>query len=53
MLEKSYGLTFFLKSPKNKKDVQRYVHVRVTVDGVPRETSTKRKWDANRWDQKA
>ncbi len=52
MLEKSYGLTFFLKSPKNKKDVQRYVHVRVTVDGVPRETSTKRKWDASRWDQK-
>ncbi|WP_051289158.1 tyrosine-type recombinase/integrase [Chryseobacterium daeguense] len=52
MLEKSYGLTFFLKSPKNKKDIQRYVHVRVTVDGIPKETSTKRKWDANRWDQK-
>lgn len=52
MLEKSYGLRFFLKSPKRKTDTLRYVHVRITVDGVPRETSTKRKWDVERWNQK-
>ncbi|MDQ1803048.1 site-specific integrase [Chryseobacterium sp. CKR4-1] len=51
MLEISYGLTFFLKSPKRKSDLFRYVYVRITVDGVPKETSTKRKWDMRRWDQ--
>uniref|UniRef100_UPI003593FFFF Arm DNA-binding domain-containing protein n=1 Tax=Chryseobacterium ginsenosidimutans TaxID=687846 RepID=UPI003593FFFF len=29
----------------------RYVYVRVTVDGLPKETSTKRKWEVARWDQ--
>lgn len=51
MLENSYGLTFFLKSPKRKSDMIRYVYLRVTVDGIPKETSTKRKWDTRRWDQ--
>ncbi|SHF79191.1 site-specific integrase [Chryseobacterium sp. OV279] len=51
MLENSYGLTFFLKTPKRKSDMIRYVYLRVTVDGIPKETSTKRKWDAKRWDQ--
>ncbi|MGJ1516839.1 site-specific integrase [Sphingobacterium siyangense] len=50
MLENSYGLIFFLKTPKKKTNM-RYVYVRVTVDGVPKETSTKRIWDARRWDQ--
>lgn len=52
MLEKSYGATFFLKTPKNKSNI-RLVYLRITVDGIPRETSTKRKWDVKRWDQKA
>ncbi|MDR6920210.1 site-specific integrase [Chryseobacterium sp. 2987] len=52
MLEQSYGLTFFLKSPKIKNRTIRLVYVRITVDGIPKETSTKRKWDVNRWDQK-
>jgi integrase len=51
MLESSFGLTFFLKSPQKKTTV-RYVYLRITVDGIPKETSTKRKWDASRWDQK-
>ncbi|EJL74334.1 site-specific integrase [Chryseobacterium populi] len=51
MLEQSYGLTFFLKSPQKKSIRNRYVYMRVTVDGIPRETSTKRKWDVHRWDQ--
>lgn len=51
MLENSFGLTFFLKTPK-KKDNVRMVYLRVTVDGIPKETSTKRRWDMTRWDQK-
>lgn len=51
MLECSFGLTFFLKSPQ-KKTTTRYVYLRITVDRVSKETSTKRKWDVNRWDQK-
>ncbi|MFS4469953.1 site-specific integrase [Chryseobacterium sp. T20] len=50
MLEQSYGLFYFLKSAKNK--TIRTVYVRITIDGVPKEASTKRTWDANRWDQK-
>lgn len=51
MLQASYGLNFFLKSPKNKTEHVRYIYLRVTVDGVPKETSTKMKWDDRRWDQ--
>ena len=51
MLEKSYGLNFFLKSPKNKGENSRYIYLRITVDGTPKETSTKQKWDDRRWDQ--
>lgn len=57
MLESSFGLTFFLKSQQKKSETHkktciRYVYMRITVDGISKETSTKRKWDANRWDQK-
>ncbi|SHH67859.1 Phage integrase SAM-like domain-containing protein [Flavobacterium johnsoniae] len=52
MLESSFGLTFFLKAPRKKNNL-RYIYLRVIVDGIPKETSTKRKWDINRWDQKA
>ena len=52
MLEQSYGLNFFLKTPNLKSKSIRYVYLRITVDGIAKETSTKRKWDVNRWDQK-
>jgi len=52
MLEQSYGLTFFLKSSNVKDKSIRHVYLRITVDGIPKETSTKRKWEVNRWDQK-
>ncbi|MEO8238450.1 MAG: site-specific integrase [Flavobacterium sp.] len=52
MLESSYGLTFFLKVPRKKSNI-RYIYLRITVDCIPKETSTKRKWDITRWDQKA
>lgn len=51
MLEQSFGLTFFLKS-SSKETKERFIYLRVTVDGVPKETSTKRKWDTQRWNQK-
>lgn len=51
MLENSFGLSFFLKTPRNAGNL-RNIYLRITVDGVPRETSTKRKWEVSRWDQK-
>lgn len=52
MLESSFGLSFFMKPPQ-KENKTRYIYLRVTVDGVRKETSTKRTWDAQRWDVKA
>jgi integrase len=51
MLESSFGLVFFLKMSRNEGKI-RTVYLRITVDGIPKETSTKRKWDSTRWDQK-
>lgn len=50
MLEKSLGVMFFLKTPAKKQNL-RTVYLRITVDGIPKETSTKRKWDIHRWNQ--
>ena len=49
MLEKSLGLMFFLKHPKNYEKGDKYVYLRITVDGVSKELSTKREWDPVRW----
>jgi integrase len=51
MLESSCGFNFFLKSPKVKTMQVRYIYLRVTVDGVPKETSTKKKWNLKNWNQ--
>lgn len=40
-----------MKTPRKKTNV-RLIYLRVTVDGISKETSTKRKWDITRWDQK-
>ena len=52
MLENSFGIIFFLKSSA-KSTNERFIYLRITVNGVPKETSTKRKWNVNRWDQKS
>ncbi len=52
MLEKSFGLTFFLKSPSKKKVTCRTIYLRVTVDGISKEISTMMQWELNRWNQK-
>jgi site-specific recombinase XerD len=49
MLEKSLGLMFFLKNPKNYEKGDKYIYLRITVDGVSKELSTKRDWDPARW----
>jgi integrase len=49
MMEKSFGLFFFLKPTKNQKDDSRYVYLRITVDGVSNQLSTKRLWHPSRW----
>lgn len=51
MLENSFGLVFFMKITSNDKRI-RTVYFRITVDGIPKEASTKRKWEYSRWDQR-
>lgn len=49
MLEKSFGMYFFLKQSKNQSNGLRYIYLRLTVDGKSVELSTKRMWTANKW----
>jgi site-specific recombinase XerD len=53
MLEKSFGLFFFLKQPKNQTEGDRYVYLRITVDGTAKEVSLKRNWSPERWNANA
>lgn len=53
MLEKSFGLLFFLKQAKTEKRDVRYIYLRITVDGSSKELSTKRLWFQDRWNQTA
>jgi len=52
MLEKSFSAMFFLKTSEKKENL-RVVYLRITVDGIPKEISTKWKWDSTRWNQKS
>lgn len=53
MLEKSFGLLFYVKqSTKNKKEGS-YIYLRITVDGVVKELSTKRLWTISKWNASA
>lgn len=49
MWESSFGLTFFLKTPE-KKAKERFLCLRIDVDGILKKSSIKRKWDVTRWD---
>lgn len=49
MLEKSFGLLFYLKKPKNYKKGNMPIYLRITVDGVSKEISTGREWDLSKW----
>lgn len=52
MLEKSFGLLFFLKQSQNQND-DRIIYMKITVDGKSKELSTKRKCDASKWNSHA
>lgn len=52
MLENSFGLIFFLKAPRHSESNIRSVYFRITVDGIPKEASTRRQWDTERWNKK-
>jgi hypothetical protein len=43
MLEKSLGLLFFLKKPSPPRKGANLVFLRITVDGIPKDLSPKRK----------
>lgn len=49
MLDKSFGLLFYLKKPKNYVKGVIPIYLRITVDGFPKELSTKRTCDPGRW----
>jgi site-specific recombinase XerD len=49
MLEKSFGLLFFLKQTKNQKDDLMFIYLKITVDGKSVELSTKRKCEQTKW----
>lgn len=52
-MEKSFGLLFYLKKPKNFKEGQRPVYLRITVNGISSEICTKRKCDYLDWNNTA
>jgi hypothetical protein len=49
MLEKKFGLLFFLKQPKNKEEDNRFIYLKITVDGKAVELSTKRRCELSKW----
>lgn len=49
MLEKSFGLLFYLKKPRNYQKGNMPIYLRITVDGVSKEISTGRQWDPSKW----
>ena len=53
MLDKSFGLLFYLKKPKNYVKGEVPIYLRITVDGIPKELSIKRTCDPDRWNSHA
>jgi site-specific recombinase XerD len=53
MLEKSFSLLFYLKKPKNYLKGALPIYLRITVDGIPKEISTGRQCDPDRWNSNA
>ena len=53
MLDKSFGLLFYLKKPRNYVKGEAPIYLRITVDGIPKELSVKRSCDPARWNPHA
>ena len=53
MLEKSFSLLFYLKKPKKYKEGEMPIYLRITVDGIAKETSIGRQCEPDKWNAKA
>ena len=53
MIQKSFGLLFYLKKHHGDAKVHRPIYLRITVDGVMKEMSIHRTWDPDQWNAKA
>lgn len=53
MFEKSFGLLFFIRKPKNYQNGALTIYLRITIDGAVKELSTKRKCEPSLWSPKA
>ncbi|MES2276150.1 MAG: Arm DNA-binding domain-containing protein [Bacteroidota bacterium] len=49
MLENSFGMFYYLKHSKNQKNGNKYVYLRITVNGERRDISIKRQWTEEQW----
>jgi len=50
-MEKSFGLSFFLKKNKHDRDKKSAIYMRITVDSVACDISTKRKCESKKWNK--
>ena len=53
MLEKSFSLLFYLKKPKKYQEGKMPIYLRITVDGIAKETSIGRQCEPDKWNAKA
>ncbi|MBS1586779.1 MAG: site-specific integrase [Bacteroidetes bacterium] len=53
MLEKSFGILFYLKKPKKYVKGTMPIYLRITVDGIAKELSIKRECDPLQWNASA
>jgi len=53
MIEKSFAILFYLKKPKGYVKGDMPIYMRITVNGVPKEITTKQECDPERWNNQA
>ncbi|MFS2190416.1 Arm DNA-binding domain-containing protein [Mucilaginibacter sp. Mucisp84] len=53
MLEKSFGLLFFMRKTKNYKAGPLPIYLKITIDGSATELSSKRKCEPSQWSGKS
>ncbi|MBW4360617.1 Arm DNA-binding domain-containing protein [Flavobacterium taihuense] len=51
-MNKSFNLLFFIKKSKIKANGTAPIYLRFTIDGVPKESSSKRNIQPIKWDNK-
>jgi len=51
-MKNTFSLLFYLKKPKNYVAGAMPIYMRITVDGVPKELSTGKQCEPDRWNAK-